>query len=136
MLGLKDKGNLLIFAIHSDLFKLYPSTRVYLNKAIFERKEGTVRFGPERVDPVMETFIRENILLIGFNLSLSQALGNPKNDDYGYMLAFEQDLDDLNFFQKADGIRPDDTADIRADKLKDNVSIFGKHISRFVKLSE
>lgn len=133
---LKDKGNLLIFAIHSDLFKLYPSTRVYLNKAIFERKEGTVRFGPERVDPVMETFIRENILLIGFNLSLSQALGNPKNDDYGYMLAFEQDLDDLNFFQKADGIRPDDTADIRADKLKDNVSIFGKHISRFVKLSE
>ena len=133
---LKDKGNLLIFAIHSDLFKLYPNTRVYLNKAVPGETAGTVQFDNERVEPVMETFIRENILLIGFNLSLSHALGDPKNKDLGYMLTFEQDLDDLNFFQTADGLRQEDTADIRADKLKDNVSIFGKHISRFVKLSE
>lgn len=131
---LKDKGNLLIFAIHSDLFKLYPNTRVYLNKA--ERGVASkVSFGLGKVDPVMESFIREDVLLVGFNMTLAEALGNPTNKDYGYMLTFEQHVDDLNFFQTTPLVAESDNSDVRAKNLIDDVTIYGKHISRFIDLT-
>lgn len=129
---LEDKGNLLIFAIHSDLFKLYPNTHVFLNKAEQGRTVSQVTFGKGRKDPVMETFIRENVLLVGFNISLKEALGAPKSGNYGYLLAFEQDLDDLNFTAQAKGLDDCKTSAETANLLKDKVTIFGKHISRFM----
>jgi hypothetical protein len=129
---LADKGNLLIFAIHSDLFKLYPNTHVFLNEAAQGKNASLVTFGKGRKDPVMETFIRENILLVGFNISLKEALGVPRTDNYGYLLAFEQDLDDLNFSAQAKGLDNCQTSAETANLLKDKVTIFGKHISRFM----
>ena len=129
---LAGKGNLLIFAIHSDLFKLYPNTHVFLNKAVQGASESQVAFGSGRLDPVMETFIRENILLVGFDISLKEALGAPRSENCGYLLAFEQDLDDLNFTAQAKGLDRCKTSAETANLLKDKVTIFGKHISRFM----
>lgn len=130
---LATKGNLLIFAIHSDLFKLYPNTHVFLNKAKPGIGKNQAVFDKGRKDPVMETFVRENILLVGFNISIQEALGSPDDGNYGYMLAFEQDLDDLNFSALAVGLSEKLNSAETANLLKDKATIFGKHISRFVK---
>ena len=130
---LAAKGNLLIFAIHTDLFKLYPNTHVFLNKAKPGIGKNQAVFDKGRKDPVMETFVRENILLVGFNISIQEALGSPDDGDYGYMLAFEQDLDDLNFSALAEGLSEKLNSAETANLLKDKATIFGKHISRFVK---
>jgi len=129
---LAAKGNLLIFAIHSDLFKLFPNTHVFLNKAKPGIGKNQAAFDKGRKDPVMETFIRENILLVGFNISIQEALGSPDDGDYGYMLAFEQDLDDLNFSARAEGLNERLNSAETANLLKDKATIFGKHISRFL----
>lgn len=124
----EGKGDLLIFAIHSELFKLYPGTRVYLNKSNSE-----LGFGEKRIYPVMETFVREDIFLVGFKgVDVPDVIGNPQLEDYGYLLAFEQDLDDLNFFQTAKDVSSKDSAATRAYHLQDLVTIYGKHVSRFV----
>ena len=129
---LAGKSDLLIFAIKSDLFRLYPSTRVYLNRAVKGKTKSTVDFDTDRMEPVMETFVRENILLVGFKTNVRKVLGDPANGDYGYMLAFEQDVDDLNFVNgKDDRSKYDDSAKT-ADALKDRVTIYGKHVSLFV----
>lgn len=131
---LGEKGNLLIFAIRSKLLKLYPSTRIYLNKA--EMKAGStteIDFAKDRKDPVMETFIREDLLLVGFDISLSEALGNPKIDNYGYMLTFEQDVDDLEFqYDKNNKNWRKNTSSESAGAIIDTPSAFGKHVSLFV----
>ena len=132
---LAEKGSLLIFAIHSELLKLYPSTRIYLNKAKMKTGSTTqVEFAEGRKDPVMETFIREDLLLVGFNMTLSDALGNPEADNYGYMLTFEQDVDDLEF-QYNENIKNWRSVDSSksARRLVDSPSRFGKHVSLFVK---
>ena len=135
---LEGKGNLLIFAIHSKLLKLYPSTRIYLNKAVLKNESGTeVTFAKERKDPVMETFIREDLLLVGFDISLTEALGDPNSKNHGYMLTFEQDIDDLEF-QYDDNNKNwrKNTSSDSAGNLIDTPSAFGKHVSLFINVNE
>jgi hypothetical protein len=133
---LGEKGDLLIFAIRSKLLRLYPSTRIYLNKAKMKTGSSTqVEFADGRKDPVMETFIREDLLLIGFDISLSEALGNPKSDNHGYMLTFEQDVDDLEFQYDNKNWRRSISSD-SAGNLIDTPSKFGKHVSLFVRVKE
>jgi hypothetical protein len=129
------KSDLLIFAIRSDLFRLYPNTRVYLNKAKKGEKAGEVAFDleAEKIEAVMESFLREDTVLVGFNKKIEDVLGNPSADnDYGYMLTFEQDLDDLNFTNNKESRNGYKDSAATANGLKDQVSIYGKHLSLFV----
>ncbi|MCQ2148441.1 MAG: hypothetical protein MJZ16_13155, partial [Bacteroidales bacterium] len=103
-----SKSGLLIFALRGQLMRQYPTTKIYLNGAIPGDKPNTLSFSAEKIEPVMETFIREDILLVGFKISLLKALGNPDKNDYGYMLTFEQSLDDLEFCQGA--VKPTNTS--------------------------
>lgn len=128
------KSDLLIFAVRSDLFRLYPNTRVYLNKAKKGEKEGDVAFDleAEKIEAVMESFLREDTVLVGFNKKIEDVLGNPDDDNYGYMLTFEQDLDDLNFTNNKETRNGYKDSAATANGLKDQVSVYGKHVSLFV----
>jgi hypothetical protein len=81
----------------------------------------------------MESFLREDTVLVGFNKKIEDVLGNPSADnDYGYMLTFEQDLDDLNFTNNKESRNGYKDSAATANGLKDQVSIYGKHLSLFV----
>lgn len=127
---LQGKEDLLIFAVKSDLFCLYPGTKVYLNKAEM-KDDGSMKLGDDKIPAVMETFAREDVFLVGFKIKVLEALGNPADENYGYMLTFEQDLDDLNFTNVEDRSAFHNSAEM-ADALKDQVTIVAKHVSLFV----
>lgn len=128
---LKGKDDLLIFAVKSELFRLYPDTKVYLNKAKKADGSGHIVLDEEKIPAVMETFAREDVFLVGFKIKVLKALGNPDDKDYGYMLTFEQNLDDLNFANLEDNSAFNNSAEA-ADALKDRVTIVAKHVSLFV----
>ena len=85
---LDEKGQLLQFVIRAELIKTYPSTRIYLQKSddIYHRviSEGSV------ILPSSQAFLRDDIVIVGFRINLSEAIGNPPNN-YGYLLVFEQE---------------------------------------------
>ena len=136
---LDSKANLLIFALKGRLMRLYPKTRIYLHRAVCTSgkklafdpstdKEGCI------LQPVMETFINGDTLLVGFNISFQKALGNPGKKEYGYMLTFKEDVEGLDFAVEKEGsdFKEDMDSAVFADTLKNDPSIMGKHISLFL----
>lgn len=96
----EGKSQLLMFAIKGRLMKLYPSTQIYLHKAI--KKGSKVQLSDSSTEedvirPVAQAFFREDIYVVGFKIPFKDALGNPEGKNYGYMLVFKQVTDDLNF---------------------------------------
>ncbi len=85
---LDEKGQLLQFVIKAELIKTYPSTKIYLQKSDdkYHRiiSEGSV------ILPSSQAFLRDDVVIVGFRINLSEAIGNPPNN-HGYLLVFEQD---------------------------------------------
>ena len=136
----EGKENLLIFAIKGRLMRLYPTTRIYLARAVSPKK-GKLAFDPAATvenkgiyQPVMETFL-DDLLVLGFNISFEEAVGNPDKKDYGYILTFQEDVQGLDFL----GENPDEDFNEKmnpaefANKLKNDPSLMGKHVSLFLK---
>lgn len=137
----ESKADLLIFTIKGTLLRQFPSTQIYLQRAVGDMTKHTLEFDKSATEenggilrPVMETFLKEDTLLVGFKTDAETALGNPANDNYGYFLAFEEDVEDLNF-QHAAWSQAKDAAKT-ADKLRNNPSVIGKHVSLFVNIKD
>lgn len=135
----EGKDSLLIFAIKGRLMKLYPTTRVCLWPAKLVSKDNVdfdknATFANGKIlSPIMESFLNEDVLMVGFKIDAATALGNPANNEYGYFLTFIEDVEDLNFTME----EPDDLshpdAGLIADALKNDPSFYGKHVSLFIK---
>ena len=75
------------------------------------------------------------MLVLGFNISFEEAVGNPDKKDYGYILTFQEDVQGLDFL----GENPDEDFNEKmnpaefANKLKNDPSLMGKHVSLFLK---
>lgn len=135
------KDGLLLFAIKGDLVKLYPYTEIFLHKAKASVKtDGTITFSfADNVDnaaiikPVSEAYIKD-VLIVGFKISLAEALGSPEGPNQGYLLAFKQVVEDLAFKEKA---RSDaefgDTSAGYANAHLDTPSTIGRHVLTFLK---
>ena len=133
------KTGLMFFAFKGKLMRQFPSTQVFLHKAEGTYNaatgNGTTKFKTpvlekENVNmPVIQAHIREDILLVGFKINFDDALGNPERNDFGYFLAFMEDVQDLNF---KDGYTENikDAADA-ADALINKPTLYGKHLSLF-----
>ena len=134
----EGKSGLLIFALKGRLMRLYPTTRIYLWRAAYDAKTKKLDYdmkakeGDGIMRPVMETFMNEDLLLVGFKADFYEVLGNPANKDYGYFLAFQEDVEDLDFtIEKETDLEQADAGKI-ADKLKNDPTIYGKHLSLFL----
>lgn len=133
---LESKAGLLIFAIKGKLLKQYPSTDVYLSKAEAAGK-NQVKFSKDIekglgiIRPSMLTFLNEDIMLVGFDIPLQQAMGNPAKNDYGYLLTFEEHVEDLNFDTSVNFEGQDQAAAV-AKALVNAPTRYGKHISLFL----
>ncbi len=76
--------------------------------------------------------MNEDLILVGFKADFYEVLGNPANKDYGYFLAFQEDVEDLDFtIEKETDLEQADAGKI-ADKLKNDPTIYGKHLSLFL----
>ena len=128
----EDKTGLLIFAIKGRLMRVYPSTKVRLRPAVCD-SAGTlsINLAGQPVEPVMESFLQEDIFLVGFKKDFRTVLGNPAKSpaDYGYFLCFEESVDDLNYQETPDSIP---NAGVLANAYRNRPSIFGKHLSLFI----
>jgi hypothetical protein len=82
------------------------------------------------ITPVIQAFLKENILLVGFKILFKDALGNPNKNDFGFLLTFKEDVIDLNFKGSADN-QLENAAKV-ADVLKNRSTKYGKHISLFI----
>ena len=134
----EGKTGLMIFALKGRLMRLYPTTRIYLWRAAYDQKKKELKYDPAAKEgdgilrPVMETFLNEDTLLVGFKTDFYDVLGNPAQNDYGYFLAFQEDVEDLNFtIEKEDDLDQPDAGKI-ADRLKNDPTIYGKHLSLFL----
>ena len=135
----QGKDSLLIFTIKGRLMKLYPTTRICLwpaklvskNKIDFDK---SATFDNKLIlRPIMESFLNEDVLMVGFKIDPATALGNPDNDQYGYFLTFIEDVEDLNFTMEEDDDLDHPDAGLIADALKNDPSYYGKHVSLFIK---
>ena len=138
-----SKMDLLIFVIKGRLMKQYPMTKVYLHKAIADKsKPHMVTFAESAqeedggiIRPVSEAFLRDDIYVVGFKANFRQLLGNPIKGDYGYLLTFEEDVQDLNFEKNPSEIeqftKASDAA-IAGMILKNDTTLYGKHLSLFI----
>ena len=135
----EGKDSLLIFAIKGRLMKLYPTTRICLwpaklvskNKIDFDK---SATFDNKKIlQPIMESFLNEDVLMVGFKIDPATALGNPANNEYGYFLTFIEDVEDLNFTMEKDDDLSHPDAGLIADALKNDPSYYGKHVSLFIK---
>lgn len=138
----QGKTGLLIFAIKGRLLKSYPGTRVYLHRATLATStEGqrdvefdlTATVGDGIMMPVMEASLRDDTLLVGFTTTLEQAVGNPKQKDYGYFLAFAEEVEDITFQTEpeAAATEPGQAAQVAA-RYYNQPTTYGKHLSLFV----
>ena len=136
----EGKDALLIFAIKGRLMRLYPTTRIYLARAV-SPKSGVLAYDPAATEenggilqPVMETFL-DDLLVIGFKISFVKAVGNPANGDFGYILTFQEDVQGLDFTCEDPEKDFDESLDPAqfADRLKNDPSVMGKHVSLFLK---
>ena len=134
----EGKDNLLIFAIKGRLMKLYPTTRICLWPAKLAADKGldfdkSATFANKKIlEPVMESFLDEDVLLVGFKIDLATALGNPAKKNYGYILTFIEDVEDLNFTMEKDDDLSHPDAGLIANALKNDPSYYGKHVSLFI----
>ncbi|SHK60979.1 hypothetical protein [Fibrobacter sp. UWB12] len=104
-----EKSQLLMFAIKGKLMKNFPDTLIYLHKAdvvngqFVPAKSSNDENLPLILKPVAQAFFKDDIYVVGFKISYKTALGHPayknKTDDKnrGYMLVFEQVMENLNF---------------------------------------
>ena len=85
--------------------------------------------------PVSEAFLRDDIYVVGFKAKFDDLLGDPSKGDYGYMLTFEEDVQDLNFGknpEEAEAFASAKDAAAAARILKNDVTLYGKHLSLFI----
>ncbi|KGN89388.1 hypothetical protein HQ45_07615 [Porphyromonas crevioricanis] len=137
------KAGLLLFVVKGRLMKQYPMTKVYLHKASADKfKPGVITFAESAdeadrsiIRPVSEAFLRDDIYVVGFKANFDQLLGNPAKGDYGYLLTFEEDVQDLSFEKNPTDseqfIRAKDAA-IAGMILKNDATLYGKHLSLFI----
>ncbi|MCL2012388.1 MAG: hypothetical protein FWG75_06340 [Cystobacterineae bacterium] len=141
----ESKTGLLLFALKGKLMRQYPSTQVFLQKAM--APQGSLEFDLGATEenggivlPVIQAFLREDILLVGFKREFGELLGNPRAGDFGYFLAFQEDIQDLNFqFPEKEASKEhlekwekaDNAAQV-AEALKNQPTLYGKHLSLFL----
>ncbi|SIN96314.1 hypothetical protein [Fibrobacter sp. UWB11] len=132
----QSKGDLLFFAIKSDLMKLYPDTKITLRKASCTYiKNQPLQFqidtssSKETIYPVAEGFVREGIYTVGFPITFEKALGTPpevdKTSSCGYMLVFERAKENIEFVLRDKNVN--DSASFAIECL-DTTSLVGKHV--------
>ena len=137
----ESKTGLMLFLIKGNLMKQYPSTQVFLHKATVtynaDTQTDTLAFVDSSVaeelrikKPVIQAYMREDIYIVGFKIKFDRAVGNPKWGDYGYFLAFKEDVQDLNFEYKKMSAASN-AADV-ANILKNDPTLYGKHLSLFI----
>ena len=129
------KEGLVLFTIKGKLMKQYPNTQVFLHRATQDgtiidfdlggNDEGRIKL------PVIQAFLREDILMVGFKGEFIKLLGNPTGKDCGYILTFLQDVEDLNFEINNKGTDCTNAAEV-ASNLIITPTQFGKHLSLFI----
>ena len=136
----EGKDGLLLFAIKGDLVKLYPYTEIFLHKATATVKDdGNVEFGFAKdaenaiKTPVTEAYIKD-VLIVGFKITLAEALGSPEGPNQGYLLAFKQVVEDLAFKSEADDSGSEENTSAEyANNHMDKPSTIGRHVLTFLK---
>ncbi|MCR5568418.1 MAG: hypothetical protein K6G31_04000 [Paludibacteraceae bacterium] len=94
---MSEKSDLLQFIIKGELMKVYPETRIYLQR-VQRGTDGNLELvKEEKVEPVAQAFLKKDIYVVGFKIKPSEVIGNPAKQDYGYMLMFEQDAENSDF---------------------------------------
>ena len=145
---------LLLFTVKGKLMRQYPSTQIYLHRATGNLAARTLDFDDKATEansgmilPLIQAFVKEDIFLVGFKGEFGKLVGNPAAGDYGYFLAFKEDVEDLNFQndpdrkagnegaddlpENPDDNKADDAAKV-AGELKNDPSLYGKHLSLFI----
>ncbi|MDL2308324.1 hypothetical protein LJC53_01935 [Bacteroidales bacterium OttesenSCG-928-C03] len=152
----ESKTGLLLFTIKGKLLRQYPTTRIFLQKAVVKTKKNdpknkqegikafgkTLIFDPDATEgngrlimPLVQAFMREDTYIIGFKKEFDDLLGNPAKEDYGYFLTFLEDVEDLNFQEDVNLEDPENGAENAANvakELKNEPTLFGKHLSLFI----
>ena len=136
----ESKTGLLLFVIKGKLLRQYPGTQVFLHKAVGKAREinfaanATVANGAIRM-PVIQAFLKDDILLMGFNGDMQTLVGVPpltsEITDSGHFLAFLEDMQDLNFKHPGKKIEGNHAADV-AQNLKNEPTLYGRHLSHFI----
>jgi hypothetical protein len=136
-----SKTGLLLFALKGKLMRQYPSTQVFLQRAAVGQTPKSLQFDSGATEenggivlPVIQAFLREDILLVGFKRGFDELVGNPMRGDYGYFLTFLEDVEDLNFQSKnylSEAANANNAAKA-ADILKNRPTLYGKHLSLFI----
>lgn len=133
------KDGLLLFAIKGNLIKLYPHTEIYLHKAkVVSKENGAIKFDYDNeaenaiIKPVAEAFLKD-IYIVGFKISLKEALGSPKGPNQGYILTFKQMVENLAFKNAHSFEMEEKTSADYANNHIDTPSTIGRHVLTFLK---
>lgn len=133
------KDGLLLFAIKGNLIKLYPHTEIYLHKAkVVSKENGAIKFDYDNeaenaiIKPVAEAFLKD-IYIVGFKISLKEALGSPKGPNQGYILTFKQMVENLAFKNAHSSEMEEKTSADYANNHIDTPSTIGRHVLTFLK---
>lgn len=129
------KGNLILFAIKGDLMKNYPNTQIYLHKAVYKNGEFSLSDGTDDdvvVKPVSHAFFRDDIYVVGFKMSSAKLVGNPgSTSNSGYMLAFKQEVENIDFSMKGSSSSKESSALFAKDILVEPM-IFARHVLTYL----
>ena len=132
-----SKIGLLIFAIKGTLMKQYPRTQIFLHKATGNSTTKSLSFDPSAteansgiIQPVIQAFLKDDILIVGFKAVFDKVIGNPSTKEFGYFLTFKEEVEDLNFQNDSDKDAID-SAKV-AEELKNDPTLYGKHLSLFI----